>query len=776
MQRLLAACALLWASALTSASFDTALSLSAQASVSPAAQAEASTPSASVKEAYEFAVITVRAAKPTGLARAEATAEDIARLNSINTEDSIKYLPSVNVRKRYIGDLNGILQLRGVSNFQTTRILVKADDYLLLSYYLQTRYFGAPRWSLISPQEILKSEIRYGAFEAGDSGHALGGTINLTTRQPTYRRFELDATAFVQDYSLYGDHSSPEGRRTHFGYADRFGDLSLYLFYDHQKSHSQPMTFYNSPARPAAGPVVTGVHVDKDPLNAPRYIFGDQGDDISETNLFKVKLGYDFGSWLKVQAQLGALGRQLSSLNKKNYLRTSSGVAVWGDGNPSTADAQFNGVGFDVNPANFGLSMSDRHDLLGGVGLKGSLERGWDYAASWSFYSLQNDWTKTSRRNPADPLYNGSGTYSDFEDTGWSTLDLKVGKTDLGLEGLNATLGGHFESYSLRANNYNTAQWDSAELRTWTQSTGGSTQTLAQYGQLDWSWAPGFALGVGLRHETWLAYNSYYKKPGTELANPVRSDERLSPKANLRLASGDWTLALGAAKAYRYPIIEELYQNAFTTTSVNISNKDLRPEDGTQFSATLGRAGSRGGVQLTLFRDDIKDAIIYQTDTTVSPTITTYLNVDRALTNGVELAASRKGLAGGLWDVEGSLTWQDPRVLENRANPAVEGKQLPLTTQFRAILIHSLHLGETLDFSLAGRYFTKQFARLDNRDVNGDTFGGQSSALVFDLKAALELAKGLRGSVGVDNLFSAQYYDYHPYPQRTYYLSLSGVF
>lgn len=768
MQRFLLAWALLGASVL-GAAVAAPLSPSAQAALSPSAQAQP------FKD-YEFADVVIRAARPTGLARAEVNAEQIRRLNSINAEDSLKYLPSVSVRKRYIGDLNGIVQLRGVSNFQTTRILVKADDYLLLSYYLQTRYYGSPRWSLVSPQEILKAQIRYGPYEAEDSGNAMGGTINFVTQQPTHRKIELDATAFVQDFSLYGDHSSPDGRRTHFGYADRFGKLSVYGFYDHQKSLSQPMIFYNSPGLAAAGPVVTGAFVDRDPQNAERYTYGDQGPDRTEIDLFKLKLGYDFGEALKLQAQLATQGRTLNSVDKKSYLHDAAGHVIWGDGNNSTADAQINGRGFNVNSANFGSSISDRHDILAGLGLKGSLEGGWDYSLGGSVYSLQDDWTKTANRSASDPLYDGSGSLSDLEGSGWDTVDLKVGKTGLGLGTLSAYVGAHYDVYTLRADNYGTSQWDSADARTWAQSTGGSTQTLAEFGQLEWAFRPDSALTVGLRRENWLAYNAYYDKPASTVSDPVRTDERLSPKASLKIGAGDWTLALGAAKAYRFPIIEELYQNAYTTTNVNVSDKDLRPEDGTQFTATLGRAGAWGSVQLTLFRDDIKDAILYQSDTTVTPSINTYINVDRALTNGVELAASRKRWLQGLWDLDGSVTFQDPRVLEDRANRAVEGNLLPLTTQFRATLINTLHLSDDLDFSLASRYFSQQFSRLDNQDVNAGTFGGNSDGLVFDLKAGLQVTPAVRASLGVDNVLSAQVYDYHPYPQRSYFVSLSGDF
>jgi len=40
---------------------------------------------------------------------------------------------------------------------------------------LQTRWSGAPRWSLVAPNEIELAEVIYGPFSAGYSGNAMGG-------------------------------------------------------------------------------------------------------------------------------------------------------------------------------------------------------------------------------------------------------------------------------------------------------------------------------------------------------------------------------------------------------------------------------------------------------------------------------------------------------------------------------------------------------------------------------------------------------------------------
>ena len=75
------------------------------------------------------------------------SAEQLESVNIINAEDAVRDQPGVIVRKRYIGDPNATVGMRGSNMFQTARTLVFADG-MPLHYLLQTRYSGAPRWQI----------------------------------------------------------------------------------------------------------------------------------------------------------------------------------------------------------------------------------------------------------------------------------------------------------------------------------------------------------------------------------------------------------------------------------------------------------------------------------------------------------------------------------------------------------------------------------------------------------------------------------------------------
>ena len=54
--------------------------------------------------------------------------EDFRAINMSITEDVVKFEPSVVIRRRFIGDSNGVLGMRGSNMFQTSRSMVFASS------------------------------------------------------------------------------------------------------------------------------------------------------------------------------------------------------------------------------------------------------------------------------------------------------------------------------------------------------------------------------------------------------------------------------------------------------------------------------------------------------------------------------------------------------------------------------------------------------------------------------------------------------------------------
>ncbi|NBY17592.1 MAG: Plug domain-containing protein, partial [Betaproteobacteria bacterium] len=98
------------------------------------------------------------------------------RINATDSEDAIKYFPSLLVRKRYIGDYNhAILSSRASGTGNSARSAVYADG-ILLSNFLGNGIGGlsfVPRWGLVTPEEIERVDVMYGPFSAAYPGNSV---------------------------------------------------------------------------------------------------------------------------------------------------------------------------------------------------------------------------------------------------------------------------------------------------------------------------------------------------------------------------------------------------------------------------------------------------------------------------------------------------------------------------------------------------------------------------------------------------------------------------
>ncbi len=81
------------------------------------------------------------------------TREDIEeKVNIIDTEDALRYTPSLFLRKRNNGDNQAVLATRTWGVNSSARSLVYADDLLLTALIGNDNSSGAPRWGLVSPE------------------------------------------------------------------------------------------------------------------------------------------------------------------------------------------------------------------------------------------------------------------------------------------------------------------------------------------------------------------------------------------------------------------------------------------------------------------------------------------------------------------------------------------------------------------------------------------------------------------------------------------------
>lgn len=296
------------------------------------------------------------------------SAQELQSISFNTVEDAISHEPSVIVRRRFIGDPNGVIGIRSSNMFQGTRSMVFADG-MPLHYHLQTRFSGSPRWSLVSPAEVAEVEVIYGPFSAEYSGNAMGGVVNMTTKTPTKRKVILQGSLFSQDYSIWSTDENFNGGRAFIAYEDRFEDFSLHLSYNHLENDSQPQTQYNAgiiTSPTANARTVSGGFNGSNEFGQAVIYYADSGPTNAVTDLFKAKFTYDINN-LKLRGSIAYEERDRKQDSANNFIQDENGNTVW------NGLVQLDGQAFNIRGSNFQNRDQDRNSLLSGLGLSGDI-------------------------------------------------------------------------------------------------------------------------------------------------------------------------------------------------------------------------------------------------------------------------------------------------------------------------------------------------------------------------------------------------------------------
>jgi iron complex outermembrane receptor protein len=716
-------------------------------------------------------VVTGQRPEPT-----PATAEgvDAGRLAEtttlLNAEDSLRYLPSLLVRKRHIGDTQAPLATRTSGVGASARSLIYADGVLLSALVGNNNNFASPRWGMVSPEEIARVDVLYGPFSAAYPGNSIGAVVNLTTRLPEGPEGSLRVASSVQSFDQYGTHGTFPATELSATAGDRIGHFALFASANHLASRSQPLA-YVTIARPAAasaaGIPASGAFPDLNRAGAPIFVLGAGGFEDQRQDNLKLKLAFEATPSLRV-TYLGGLFLNDTDASAQTYLSASGG-------GPLYAGALNIGGRLVTVPAsafsNNVYRLDERH-WMHALTVEGGRPGGIQWRAIGSLY----DYAKDMQRIPAIALpaatSGGPGAIVDMAGTGWRTLDL-----DARRRGLSA--GAHLDLFTLASNRYATADWRRGPESALTQAARGRTRTAALWAQDVAPLGDTLQLTIGARYEWWRADRgfNFSLAPLLSANQPMLSKQGLSPKASLRWRSGRHVVVtLSAGQAFRFPTVSELYQAVTTGPTLTVPDPHLRPERARSEELAASWADAKGHVRLSLFNEAIRDGLISQTAPLVpgSTILFSFVqNVPRTHTKGIELAFDRDDVLVRGLDLSGSLTLADPRTIRDPAFPAAQGRDLPQVPRRRATLVATWHESERASLTLAGRYASRSFATIDNSDPVTHTFQGFEKYFVVDARADFRVSRHWNAAVGVENLGNDKYYLFHPFPQRTLTAELS---
>lgn len=682
------------------------------------------------------------------------------RINAVNVEDLLRQAPDLLVRKRHIGDTQDPVTTRTSGVGQSARSLIYADGVLLSSPIGNNNGTASPHWGLVAPNDVESVSIAYGPFAARYPGGSMGAVIEITTRMPGAGEENAKALGAWQSFDLYATRGNYGAYQLQGEIGDRDGPWAWRLSLEHLDSHSQPLALVtvNRPTSPSgAGAAVTGGIADVNRSNAPIAVIGAGGFEHQMQDTPSFKTTYDLGG-----AQLAytvSLFHQDDEANAQTYLKDASGNPVW------AGSVYIGGYNYVIPASAFANNVYrwTQNYLAQGLSLKADGDWHWNVTLS------RFDYLTDSQRVPSAVAATSAGSITKLTGTNWSTADAFLG-TRLGDHALSAGL--HGEIVALDQNKYNAADW-LGPAGALASRAAGRTTTTALWLEDAWTIDPDWQATLGLRLEDWRAYQgvNYSASPALNVAQPSRDGRYASPKLALRwLASDLFSITASYGTAIRMPTVTELYQAVTTGPTLSSPDPKLKPEHADSFDLSAFYTANGTSLRISLFDEELSDALISQTALLNGSTVSFVQNIDRVRSRGAEAVLEQ---ALGNVDLRANITFVDSRILRDVALPAANGKQTPQLPAWRGGISATWHAAPALDVTLAARAETRLYATIDNSDTVTHTWQGFDPFLVADARARYSFDSHWAAALGIDNLNNDKYFLFHPFPQRTVTVELS---
>ena len=737
----------------------------------------------------KLGIVTVIGSQPTSLPTQIPTTiegmsgKEIAeKINAFDSEDALKYFPSLNVRKRYVGDFDhAVLATRASGTGNSARSLVYADG-ILLSNLLGNGASYTPRWGLVSPEEIERVDVLYGPFSAAYPGNSVGAVVDYITRIPKAFEAHVKASYFSQPYKQYGTQNTFNGYGMSASIGSRTGAWSWWLSVSRLNNAGQPIAFANKLLTQGTvstvgtvGTRATGAIADKNPKNQDWLILGDTNQIDTTQDQAKVKIAYDFSPTVRASYTLGFWKNDADRFSN-SYLKDTMGNAVY------SGNVNIDGRQYTIANTDFSRSTQTLEHIIHGLSLKSNTRSVFDWEVAGSVYDYSKDISRAALLAYPTTASGGAGRITDLGGTEWNTVSTRGVWRPLADGSGNA--GAHtvefgYQRYGnqLRTLVSDTTDWANGPTGPRFSGFNGNTTLDGIYVQDTWTMTPQWRSTLGLRWERWHAF-------GGEIANAAsvkflneRTESFASPKFALAYqATPEWTIKGSIGRAVRTPTVAELYQGSISATTLVNNDPNLASEKSWTSELSAERDLGFGSLRTTAFFERTKDALYSQTNVSVTPNITNIQNIDAMRTHGIEVALSANDVGIKRLDLTSSLTWTRSIITQNDKLPASVGKWQPRVPDWRANLLATYRVGERWSFTGGLRYSGMQFGTLDNSDPNGRTYTGVSKFFVGDIRARYQVSKTISTSFGIDNVGNEKYWAFHPYSQRMFVAELKADF
>ena len=687
---------------------------------------------------------------------------DFDAINAVNVEDLMKYAPNFFVRKRYAGDDNAVVALRGTNTVQSARTLVMVDGFLV-SNFLGNRYDFPPKWNVVGPSEVRQFDIVYGPYSARYGGNSMGGVVSVTTLDPKESSAYGTVQSLAMPFREYGLNQTFKGYSGEAGFTwkQTDGPWTIRAGYRHFENVGQSMTYTLLTPTTGTAAEVTGASVDPR-LATP--VFGAASPVEVTQDQYRLRAGFEFANGWKADALF------LTWLTQQNLTDTRSFLSTLATGAPVLqGKVKFNGVVY--NATGLTQSLTDRREYLAGVKL-GGLMGDWEANFNFSHYWIAAQDTRTSK-DLITGLANTTGTQALADNPGWWTFDSSmVRKTD----GHALAMGFNANRYETRTDTFNTTNWRTAATPVFSSATYGKTSLLGAFVEDEARLSARTSLTTGIRLEQWSAFGGgigklYGTSPVFD-AYATRTETSVSPKLSVQSTLSEvLSVQLSLGIATRYPTVGELFQGRLDDITRQIDptsfDPNLKPERSRDANFMVRRSFEKVRLTGSVFAQNIQDAVFsFSGLNQFGTVISSYKNIDKVNQYGAEVIFEAQDLLLRGLDLDASVAYLDARTVRNVAAPAAEGVQFPRIPNWRSNGNLRYRLSPVVKASVGWRYATRPNSDLFGLQ-RGTAYGFQSEYCFVDTRLSWDISVHSQLSLGIDNIGNTQSYVAHPLPQRS---------
>ncbi|MBW8370961.1 MAG: TonB-dependent receptor [Thiobacillus sp.] len=700
-------------------------------------------------------VTATRSAQSLADAPAAVSVVDEKKIESKNVSrlgDALDQVPSLYLQNGAFGPSQGTSGTSGMSlrGIDQSRTLILLDGQPI-----QDASSGKVNWRIPFTDDIERIEVVPGAFSSLYGSNAIGGVINIITKQPDKREFSVKLKKGWNDLS--GEDGSVYFRDT------LESGLGIVAGVGYQKRDSYVNEFVVK--TPVAGPgaiPVTGWQATTSRDGTPAYLVGDKGTTPWTSAHATLKLSYKLDARDKVFGGVSWQETEQDYTPFNTYLRNAAGTPV------SSGNLDIDGQRVNLSLFDF-LNNSPLHESATRyfAGYEGRI--GTDKLLKIDLAKIVREYSFTAA-SPTSPSFEGGpGTLTDTPNSGLDgsiQLSFPMGERHFWVTGLAL----HRDEVNQKI--YTLSNWrDDDSQTTLNNGYNGNSTTISLFAQDEIALTDTLKAYLGGRWDYWETKGDFFNTT-TSSTFPGRSDSALSPKLSLVYKPVEAaTLRTSFGRSFRAPPNLDLY----STTTVRCirddgsagnctaqANPDLEPETGTTWEVGGEWRFTKSTVAgLTLHETRLKD-LIYTKRTPVN--LIERINAGEARVRGIELTA-RTRLTPWL-ELDANYAWIDSEMLENDADPSSVGKRLTNSPEHIAGIGLTAQRGPWSG-TLNARYVSHVFFTAANTDVVEGVPGSYDAYTVVNAKAGYAFSKNVKASLAINNLLDEDAYSFFLLPGRS---------